>query len=783
MAASLRQVFAMTLLLQVISLEATVSPRFTSCTCNLDARTVTCTWDRDPSDGNETTYTVAYWEVRPRGPEQTCDVTDHGETSSCTFEPSSLYIQHKVVLTRTDGDTGLSARSFPWEITPYLSVKPNAPSLTATAERSRQVTLRWESSIPPAFRTVVDESGCEFQYRDSRNVTWRKPEDALKQKSFTLRGLRPGTEYAVRIRCEAEYWGEYGEPVYVRTWEEAPGQGPRVVEAKLTPDTDKDGLADATVSWEKIPLDDQNGAILHYQLNLTEEGGEVFRSVSVDANTTEHTFRDLAVGQAYQGVLWAVNAAGQSPAVPYSIGISPGVEPVRTPAPGFIGSTTMTVVLASVLGGLLLLSLVIFCNRRAIGKRFKMAKDHLWPRIPRPENFLAPPTADEDYQYVDDVHVRFVYLPPEPEIVDDFEEERRRLLALHLPDGPEEGTIAAGQASRPVSTTTGEAHCGLGRDVRCHGSREEVAGMPPVAKAIWVNVKNEYVNKDAVPMATEGEKAKSTLNYIRVYDSSRYVAKATGGTPGVSSGDGAAGSQVMPSYVQFGDRSCPVVAMATEGDQAASSELAVNSNAGTAPREDGSAGSKVIPNYVQTDHQGYPVTMATEGDQATTPRKEGSAGSQAIQGYVQVDQVTQPVTMATEGDKAATSELAVRPDATETTPRKDASAGSQAIPSYVQVDHQGCPVTMATHSVPMATEVATPETETSGRKGSKVIRENGDHIQQQAIPYVTMATEGVDGVSSGAGAPEVPQAGKVRRAGELTVCQGTNSYVQIQDSS
>ncbi|KAI8509706.1 hypothetical protein Bbelb_121340 [Branchiostoma belcheri] len=414
-----------------------------------------------------------------------------------------------------------------------------------------------------------------------------------------------------------------------------------------------------------------------------------------------------------------------------------------------------------------------------------MAKDHLWPRIPRPENFLAPPTADEDYQYVDDVHVRFVYLPPEPEIVDDFEEERRRLLALPLPDGPLEGasdgTIAAGQASRPVSTATDDADRS-GRDARCHGSSEEVAGMPPVAKAIWVNVNNEYVNNDAVPMTTEGDKAKSTLNYIRVEDSSRYVAKATGGTPGVSSGDGTAGSQVMPSYVQVGHQSCPVVAMATEGDQTAS-ELAVNSNAETAPREDGSAGSQVIPNYVQTDHQGYPVTMATEGDQATTPRKEGSAGSQAIQGYVQVDQVTQPVTMATEGDKAATSELAVRPDATETTPRKDASAGSQAIPSYVQVDHQGCPVTMATHSVPMATEVATPETETPGRKGSKVIRENGGQIQQQAISYVTMATEGVGGVSTGAGAPKIPQPGKVRRAGELTVCQGTNSYVQIQNSS
>eukprot|EP00058_Branchiostoma_floridae_P015078 XP_002600566.1 hypothetical protein BRAFLDRAFT_70056 [Branchiostoma floridae] len=252
MAAALRQVFAVTLLLQVISTETTAPPHITICTCDLDARTVTCSWERGPSDGNETSYTLTYWEdsFSGVGPVQEC--TDR-DPSSCTFTPASLYVPYKVVLTRSEGDTGQA-----------------------------------------------------------------EPEDAGRQKAFTLRGLRPGTEYLIRIRCKAEYWGEYGSPVYVWTWQEAPEGVPTEVEAKTAPVNGTDGLKDVTFSWAEVPLEHQNGPIIRYHLNLTT-GGKAISSASVDGNTTGYTFRNLAVNQAYQVVLWAVNAAGASPTVTYDI--------------------------------------------------------------------------------------------------------------------------------------------------------------------------------------------------------------------------------------------------------------------------------------------------------------------------------------------------------------------------------------------------------------------------------------------------------------------------------
>ncbi|CAH1244146.1 IL6ST [Branchiostoma lanceolatum] len=680
MAATLRQVFAMTLLLQVLAPEATVPPRITRCTCDLDALTVTCSWERGPSDGDETTYTVTYWEdsfIGGAGPVEEC--TDHCGPSSCTFSPASLFVPHMVVLTRTEADTGQDVRSFPYEITPYQSVKPNAPDLTATPEGSRQVTVSWTSSIPRVFRNVVDESACQLQYRDNGTTTWEKPEDAGRQKAFTLRGLRPYTEYLIRIRCKAEYWGDYGTPVHVRTLQEAPKQAPRHVHAGTVPDSDGDGLTDVTISWEQLEY--QHGPILRYELNLTE-GGHVISSVSVDANNTQtyYTFRNLTVGQSYQVVLWAVNAAGTSPAVTYDLFVldeqvkEPGVHAVpvtRTPQ----GSTTV-IILGSVLGGLFLLSMVIFFNRRAIGKRFKLAKAHLWPRIPGPENFLVTPSSEGDYQEVD--HIPVVYLTPEPETVDDIAEERRKLLAS-LPDGPLGGANSdssnlyarVGHGIRLVSTATDDADR-LGHGDGCHGSSEDVANMPLVAKAIWINL-----NKEAISMATEGGNApnsngQSIQSYVQVDHSSYDVAMATGGTPAASSGYGTGGSQDTQDYVRADHWTSPV-ARATEGDQAAAYELApVSSGAEPTPREDVTA--RAIQDYVQATHS---VTMATE---VATPQAE------FIQEDARIQHPSSNVAMATEGARRVSPDATARKEATQVGKVRRAGelSASQDMNDYVQ---------------------------------------------------------------------------------------------------
>ncbi|XP_035698296.1 uncharacterized protein LOC118431288 [Branchiostoma floridae] len=269
----------------------------------------------------------------------------------------------------------------------------------------------------------------------------------------------------------------------------------------------------------------------------------------------------------------------------------------------------MVIILGSVLGGLLLLSLVFFCNRRTIVKRFKIVKAHLWPKIPGPENFLAPPSSEEDYYQELDHVPPFVYLPPEPEMVDDIAEERRKLLAS-LPEGSSGGAnsggsnlyASVGRGSRVVSTATDGAERS-GHDASCHGSSEEVAGI--------TTVPNEPVS-----MSTEGDdalilNARAINNYVQVDHSSRQVTLATGGAPLVSSGNGTGGSRVMQNYTQVYHRGYPVD-MVTEGDKLASFELAE-----TTPREVGTTVwmSQPIQDYVQSSSN---VAMATAGAHAVS---------------------------------------------------------------------------------------------------------------------------------------------------------------------
>ncbi|XP_066299008.1 uncharacterized protein [Branchiostoma lanceolatum] len=506
---------------------------------------------------------------------------------------------------------------------------------------------------------------------------WPKTEDAGRQKTFDLHGLRPYTEYLIRIRCKAEYWGDYGTPVHVRTWQEAPEEGPKELQAGTVLDIDGDGLTDVTISWEEIPLEYQKGPIIRYELNLTE-GDKVISSPSVDGNVTRYTFSNLTVGQPYQVVLWAVNAAGTSPTVTYDIVPEPGVQPVEPwPLIGTSQGSTTVIVLGSVLGGLFLLSMVVFFNRRAIGKRFKLAKAHLWPRIPGPANFLVTPSSEGDYQEVDR-HIPVVYLTPEPETVDDIAEERRKLLAS-LPDRPlggansDSGNLYArvGHGSRLVSTATNDADR-PGHDVGCHGSREEVARMSLVARAIWANVNNE-----AVSMAAEGgnaldSNAKSIQSYVQVDHSSYDVAMATGGTPAASSGYGTGGSQATQDYVREDHWTSPV-AMATEGDQTAAYELApVSSGAEQTPREDVTA--RAIQDYVQATHSD---TMATE---VATPQAE------FIPEDGQIQHPSSNVAMATEGAQGVSPGATARKEATKVGKVRRAGElnASQDMNEYVQ---------------------------------------------------------------------------------------------------
>ena len=181
---------------------------------------------------------------------------------------------------------------------------PGAPSgLTATGG-DESVALSWSAPEDGGSQILR----YEYRYAASGETwsEWMTVSGGGNARSVAVSGLTNGTLYGFQVRAVNSV--DEGEAAQATA---TPGRAPSAPTG-LTASVESESI---TVMWG-MPADDGGSAIVRYEVNYRESGGQAsgWMTVAGGASATSHTIMDLTNGIGYEIAVRAVNAIDPGPA-------------------------------------------------------------------------------------------------------------------------------------------------------------------------------------------------------------------------------------------------------------------------------------------------------------------------------------------------------------------------------------------------------------------------------------------------------------------------------------
>ena len=177
---------------------------------------------------------------------------------------------------------------------------PGAPAGLTATDGDERVTLRWRAPEDGGSQIIR----YEFRYAAVGKTysDWATVSGGGSARSLTVTGLTNGTEYVFQVRAV----NGIGEGPAAED-SATPGRAPSMPTG-LTASVESESI---TVMWG-IPADDGGSAIVRYEVNYRESGGQWigWMTVAGGASATSHTIMDLTNGIGYEIAVRAVNGIG-----------------------------------------------------------------------------------------------------------------------------------------------------------------------------------------------------------------------------------------------------------------------------------------------------------------------------------------------------------------------------------------------------------------------------------------------------------------------------------------
>ncbi|XP_069835520.1 interleukin-12 receptor subunit beta-2 [Dendropsophus ebraccatus] len=203
------------------------------------------------------------------------------------------------VLVKASNELGENV-SLPYTFTYIDAVKPHPPSdITVTCDTSHDCTV--------TIHTDQDVQYCRIQYRITNETDWEQVE-ILGNRSLTLRGLRPLSQYEFQAACkyviDRGKWSNWSSVVTHETPQDAP-HGKIEAWYKLHKIT-----SEVTIFWKYVNLSEFRGQVQFYHVILQDNEGQRIYS----QNTTDTWLSRNLDAEGCVITVSAHNAMGSSPA-------------------------------------------------------------------------------------------------------------------------------------------------------------------------------------------------------------------------------------------------------------------------------------------------------------------------------------------------------------------------------------------------------------------------------------------------------------------------------------
>ncbi|XP_062818396.1 granulocyte colony-stimulating factor receptor isoform X1 [Anolis carolinensis] len=236
------------------------------------------------------------------------------------------------------------------------------PQIQALPWDEKSIQVSWDppgTSSPVAYNLEWHKVTSEDL--PENGMQWMRLENGSTRQGLVQEDIQPFQRYNISVY--PLYKDGSGVPKYVEayTMQKAPSEGPKLHTGNITKST-------ASLYWEPIPVEKQNGFITSYTIfwNGTNED---MSSAVVNASVDTFTLRGLWPSRMYQVHIMASNAAGSTNGTTLTL---------HTKA-----MDDMDIYVVYLLVGLLLAMIIvlIFCFQKS-----KRMKTQFWPSVPDPAN-------------------------------------------------------------------------------------------------------------------------------------------------------------------------------------------------------------------------------------------------------------------------------------------------------------------------------------------------------------------------------------------------------------
>ncbi|XP_022706325.1 Down syndrome cell adhesion molecule homolog isoform X3 [Varroa jacobsoni] len=206
---------------------------------------------------------------------------------------------------------------------------PGAPIDVKVIETfSNSIRLRW--AAPYGSTSVTKYIIQYWKHHGSAYRLHEQEVEAASQLTATLTGLRPGSDYNVRVAAvNAVGSGHHSDSVRFRTSDEKPSAPPTDIIAEPK------GPTVIRVRWKAPPKDQWNGDITKYYIGYRPVGASLNYTYQTAAATRqqeeEHLLSGLKRGTEYSIVVAAENSVGSGPLSQDILSRTSDTEPPRPP--------------------------------------------------------------------------------------------------------------------------------------------------------------------------------------------------------------------------------------------------------------------------------------------------------------------------------------------------------------------------------------------------------------------------------------------------------------------
>ena len=177
---------------------------------------------------------------------------------------------------------------------------PDAPGRPEASAGNRQISVSWLAPSP----NCAAISSYEVQWRRSGSSSWSQ--ETTSSRSYTISGLRDGTDYDIQVRARnSRGWGSWSPSASVTTQQQRASAPSRVAKPSVL----TNGRGSLSVSWS---APSSNGAaISSYQVQWRRSGSSSW-SQETTSNTSNrsYTISGLRDGTAYEVQVRARNSGG-----------------------------------------------------------------------------------------------------------------------------------------------------------------------------------------------------------------------------------------------------------------------------------------------------------------------------------------------------------------------------------------------------------------------------------------------------------------------------------------